>query len=56
MIVVEIAGSSDAILMGIVVDSVSEVLNVKGTFCGKDYCFRQGKLEQFMLPRIIEEI
>jgi len=30
MIVVEIAGSSDAILMGIVVDSVSEVLNVKG--------------------------
>ena len=30
IIVVEIAGASGAILMGIVVDSVSEVLNIKG--------------------------
>ena len=30
IIVVEIAGSSSAVLMGIVVDSVSEVLNIKG--------------------------
>lgn len=30
IIVVEIAGSSGTILMGIVVDSVSEVLNIKG--------------------------
>ena len=30
IIVVEIAGSSGAVMMGIVVDSVSEVLNIKG--------------------------
>ena len=30
IIVVEITGSSNAVLMGIVVDSVSEVLNIKG--------------------------